>query len=278
MRTALAILCLGGLLLAAAPLAAQEEGTLEGKTVSLDLRDVTIRDAVHQLALQAGIDYIFADEPKGTVTLTLPDTPAESALRSVLAAGDMTWRLEDGVYVIENKPAPETEWVPGPKPTYQTPPAPPTYAPGPTAAPGPATGAGDELIIRKIPVKHADPAEIAMIFGGSVIPSAQGMLMRAGGGMGPRGGIGGPWGGSPWGGIGGPWGGSPWGGNYGGLSGTPYRQYGGRISDPYAYGGSPYGYSRRPYGSPYGYSPYGYSPYGSYNGWPGGRPTFGYPY
>ncbi|MFQ6132102.1 MAG: hypothetical protein ACE5R4_08705 [Armatimonadota bacterium] len=232
-------------LLAAGQTWAQEE------TISLRLTDTPVEEALRAIQQQApDFQYTLHADTRGNITLNLPDVSVATAVRAIAAAVGATYRLDQGVYVIEPEPEPVPRELPSPiTPTY-APPLPP--APGPMP---PAAGDPDRLVVRPIKLKHADPADIALIFGGTVVSSRMGQLGWGGvglglGGYGPYGGggaygnYGGPYGGGRYGGqFGGPAFGGPYGGRFGnrtfgGVGGVPLGgQWGNR-----SYGGGAWGW------------------------------------
>ena len=231
------------LLFALAPLWAQQGA------ITLNLKDVPVADALRAVQEQVpDFQYTLHEGVTGTVTIYLTDVSVATAVRAISTALDAAYRLDQGVYVIEPKPVEAQRELPSPlAPTY-APPMPP--GPRPPQPPGEAS---NEPVVRVIKVKHADPADIAMIFGGTVISSRMGQLAWGGGGMGlGMGGYGGQYGGygGQNGGYGGQYGGR---GVWGGFG--PSVGGGGNLGGRWGNGG----YGGVNYGNQYGnYGGYGY--------------------
>ncbi|MFQ6131860.1 MAG: hypothetical protein ACE5R4_07465 [Armatimonadota bacterium] len=208
-RTAVRVL---GVLVAVALMAIAAQAQVQG-IISIDLKDQPLAEALAVLQRDVpGFNYQLDPAVRGNVTVSLRDIDINAALGLILSSVGATYRIDQGTYVIEPKPmvAPTGRLPLGPTglraPVRTPPPAPAPGTGAVTAAP--ATGEGEEeLVVRRIRVKRADPVDVALVFGGTVVSSRMGQLAGFGGG-------GGGWGGGGWGGGG--WGGGGWGGGGGG--------------------------------------------------------------
>lgn len=72
-------------------------------TVSLDLRDAPLRQALEQLFTQAKVDFVIDPSVTGYATLKITDQPFETALRLLLRASaqPFLYTKEGGVYVVK---------------------------------------------------------------------------------------------------------------------------------------------------------------------------------
>jgi hypothetical protein len=206
----LAGIVLLGLIVATASWA--EEGA-EPPTISLDVTNGNVHEALALIARQAGLNISVDARVKGVVTVGLRDVSPLEALRVIASAVGARVREDGEVYVVEPKPLPHERQTALPVPT-----APRIIAP----AAAPATGdipVGNEEVIRVIHLTYADPALIATAFGGNVIGGNMGMM-----------------GGSPF---------HPRGGGYGGGRGygrsSGYGNYGGYGGGQGRGGGYGYG-------------------------------------
>ncbi len=59
-----------------------------------------IREALNELVLQTGVNVIYDDTVRGTVTLDLDDVPLERALRLILLSGGFTYRQVEDYYIV----------------------------------------------------------------------------------------------------------------------------------------------------------------------------------
>ncbi len=84
------------LLLVSLPVMAEEEELL----VSTLFFETDIREALDELAMQTGVNIIFDDSVRGTVTLDLEDVPLERALRMVLISGGYSFRKIEDFYLV----------------------------------------------------------------------------------------------------------------------------------------------------------------------------------
>ena len=191
--------------------------------ISLEVKDADVQTVLMSIAQQAGLNLSVSQDVHGRVTVALKDLPAEEALKAVASAAGARVLKDGEVYVVDLKPLPPQRQ---PASGGGTAPAGAVII-GPSGKAGATSGqtsAGDEEIIRVIHLKYADPAMIALAFGGSVIGGYAG-------GFGGLGGFGGPGGG--YGNRGGGYGGNGWNGGFGG-SGGGFGGYGGGLG---GYGG-----------------------------------------
>jgi hypothetical protein len=192
------------------------------------------------------------------ITASLVDVTVDAALGIILSQAGLMAVKDGGIYHIRAKP--EAREARGDRPAPRFPPPQFTFRPtapgegaGAAAAPGAAPGAAgaapgaseeEDLPLRLIYVKFADPADMAYMFGGDAIYSSAGGGGGGGYGGGSSGGSSGGYGGSS-GGYGGSSGGSSRGGSsrggssgYGGSSGGSSR--GGSSRGGSSRGGSGY--------------------------------------
>jgi len=172
------------------------------KKVTLNLENADIRYALQLLFKSAGVNYSLDQQVGGTVTVSLTDvsfrTALESILRSTQSTSPLTYRVEDGVYIISPKQEQTTE-------TSQN-----SQEENTTTQP--------KYRFVKIPLNYADVFDMASAFGGSVIVSRFSSSTSGngyGGGLGGGGFGGGGYGG----GLGGFGGGGFGGGGLGGFGG-----------------------------------------------------------
>jgi len=194
--------------------------------INIDIKNTPVADVLKQLQQQVpGFEYQLDPAVQGNVNVSLRDIDINAALRLIVDSVGATYRVDQGTYVVDPKPLTTTGRAPavwGARTPVRTPPAAPSAGAGGVSA-APTTGAGqEELVVRRLRVKRADPADIALLFGGSVVSSRMGQMAWSGGGGGGGGwgGGGGGWGGGGggWGGGGNNFGGGGWGGggNFGG--------------------------------------------------------------
>ncbi|MGQ9696378.1 MAG: STN domain-containing protein [Armatimonadota bacterium] len=185
-----------------------QSGSSSDDRVTLNVKDGNIRDVLELLF--KGRNASFVVDPQvyqvaPAINASVVDQPFEVALRSILNASGLKYVKSQNVYTITVK-TPTTE-------TTTTPTAPPVETTTETTTRASVT-------VAKIPLMRADPAEVAQVFGGTVI---SGGLIGSGfggwGGMG-YGGLGGYGGYGSFGGFGGygSWGGLGYGSGFGGIS------------------------------------------------------------
>jgi hypothetical protein len=202
---------LGAVTLVPSAAHAQAAGTGAGNMgqntpITLTLRDAQVRDALQQLFTIARVDYTLDPNIQGIVNATVTDQPFLNVLRIILRSANppLTYRVENGVYIVQPRQANQDAVVAAPPPIDDT-----------TAAPR-------ANVPEKIYLTYIGP-EIAQALGGSVlyISSSQ---SQQGGGLG-GGGFGGGFGGM--GGGGGLGGGGLGGGGFGGGLGGGGGGFGG---------------------------------------------------
>ena len=230
---------------------AQTSGSSDDR-VTLNVKDANIRDVLELLF--KGRNASFVVDPQvyqvaPAINASVVDQPFEVALRSILNASGLKYIKSQNVYTITVK-TPTTEV------TAATPTA-------PTVETTTETTTRASITVAKIPLMRADPAEVAQVFGGTVITGgligvgAGGWGGMGYGGLGGYGGYGGLGGYGSWGGLGygggfggigtlGGWGGigsigggiGSWGSyGYGGLGGLGTSTWGGYGSTLGGYGG-----------------------------------------
>jgi len=248
-----------------------QETAPEQQRISLDLRDAEIRSALDMLfKSKPGSSYVLDQGVTGAVNMKLDEVTWVNALRSMLTAAKLDYRVEDNIYhIFPKSTATTTTSYGGGANTGGT--GTSTYGGGRTSvSPGattPGVGAttvgrtGTKNKFQLVTVKYSDPAEMAALFGGTAVGFSYGGASMGGmsglGGMSGYGGIGGGYGGiggGGYGGIGGGGYGGIGGGGYGGMSGG----YGGIGGG--GYGGIGGG----------GYGGIGGGGYGGYGGMSGG--------
>lgn len=207
-----------------------------GKTtnIELTLQDGDVRAAIQAFFQAAGVNYAIDPEVQGVVpSLSFKGVPFEVALRSLVKAAGLVYRVSDGIYIISKKPEVSTTTTSlstAPSTTTET-----TVVDTTTA---------EETIIEKVPLSNTGASEILAMMSGNTSSSSYGY-----GSYGGYGGFGGYGGYSSYGGYGGF-------GGYGGYGG--FGGYGGGFGSYGGYGG---------YGSYGGYGGYGRSSYGGYGGY-----------
>lgn len=93
-RTLLAVVL--SLVLAASSIGAVERGPL----MSMELRDVEIKEVLRAIGQEHGINIIADDRVAGKVTVSLRDVPLWDALDSILKSKGYTYRVEPGGVVL----------------------------------------------------------------------------------------------------------------------------------------------------------------------------------
>ncbi|MGB7620761.1 MAG: type IV pilus secretin PilQ [Terriglobia bacterium] len=86
-------------------------GSAPGDIISLDLRDVDIRDFFRLIHEVSGLNVILDPSVRGTLTIALKDVPWEQALRIVLLNNQLTSKLEGNVLRIVTLKGAEDESV-----------------------------------------------------------------------------------------------------------------------------------------------------------------------
>lgn len=75
----------------------------QDQTVTLDIRDATLADAIKILGQETGIQFILGPDvdPDTRVTMSVEDKPVERVLDLLLqVAGNLTAEKVEGVYII----------------------------------------------------------------------------------------------------------------------------------------------------------------------------------
>ena len=212
----------------------------EGKTanIELTLQDGDVRAAIQAFFQAAGVNYAIDPEVQGVVpSLSFKGVPFEVALRSLVKAAGLVYRVSDGIYIISKKPDVSTTTA-----------SLSTTLPTTTDTTVVDTTTAEETIIEKVPLSNTGASEILAMMNGNTSGSSYGYGSYGGYGGG-FGGYGGGFG--SYGGYGGGFGG------YGGGFGS-YGGYGGGFGSYGGYGG---------YGSYGSYGSYGRSSYGGYGGY-----------
>ena len=176
-------------------IASAQEDVTQKQIASLELEQADVREALRALFKNVNVSYSIAPEVQGPITVSLKNVTFETALQNVLRQVDATYRVEAGVYEIvkkaENISANQKDTESAPK--------------------------TDTKIIRRIKLRSADPAFIAMMLGAKegnqnydISPERSTLIKtQSSGGGGGQGGMGG----------GGGFGGGGMGGGMGGMGG-----------------------------------------------------------
>jgi len=192
----------------------------EGKTanIELTLQDGDVRAAIQAFFQAAGVNYAIDPEVQGVVpSLSFKGVPFEVALRSLVKAAGLVYRVSDGIYIISKKPDVSTTTA-----------SLSTTLPTTTDTTVVDTTTAEETTIEKVPLSNTGASAILAMMNGNTSGSSYGYGSYGGygGGFGGYGGGFGSYGG--YGGYGGY-------GSYGGYGG--YGSYGSYGS----YGRSSYG-------------------------------------
>ncbi|MDQ7065822.1 MAG: secretin and TonB N-terminal domain-containing protein [candidate division KSB1 bacterium] len=75
-----------------------------GTRISVDFRDAEIGNVLRMLARQNGFNIVAGDSVKGKITVTLKNVTIEQALESILRANGYTYRIENGVVLVNPMP------------------------------------------------------------------------------------------------------------------------------------------------------------------------------
>jgi type II secretory pathway component GspD/PulD (secretin) len=93
--------------------------------ITMELKDVSVREAVSALFKQAGERCVIDGEVTGKITaISLKDVPLRSALKAVLKGSNSTFEVRDGRYFVKPKPADPPKPTAAPAPAKEDPPAP----------------------------------------------------------------------------------------------------------------------------------------------------------
>ncbi|HLO97967.1 MAG TPA: hypothetical protein VK171_05170, partial [Fimbriimonas sp.] len=163
------MLLLGALAIASAnfaPSAYAQSEILDQIIPSAEYQSADLREALRALFKQVNANYSIAPDIQGQVTISMKNAKFELVLQNVLAQVGATYRYEGGVFIIVKK-----EVVSGGTTT-------------PDVAPPATTTRG---IVRKIYIRSADPALIALLIGstsqnysGSPEPTSLGRMSQGG--------------------------------------------------------------------------------------------------
>ena len=142
-RHALALLAGISVILSVSSIAAAQEDVSQKQISSLELEQADVREALRALFKNVNVSYSIAPEVQGPITVSLKNVTFETALQNVLRQVDATYRIEAGVYEIVKK----AENITANQKDTDTP------------------VKADTKIIRRIKIRSADPAFIAMMLG-----------------------------------------------------------------------------------------------------------------
>lgn len=62
--------------------------------------ETDLRDAIHELSIQTGINIIADQTVNGVITVDLRDVPLEKALNMILSSGGFTFRKIEDYYLV----------------------------------------------------------------------------------------------------------------------------------------------------------------------------------
>ena len=187
------------------PALAQQNAGGNVKRVTVNFKDVAVKNAIEMLFEGSGQNYAFEPGVQGTVNVKLVDIPFPDALSAVLKAANLTMRKDKAVYII----GPQKE-------------APPVVLAPPPAVVKEAVKPAPKKVVIKIPVGYADAFDIGAFFGVAGTRSSAASMSS---GTGTSGSSGGLFGGSNSGSSGGLFGGSS-SRNSGGSSGSAFNRSG----------------------------------------------------
>ena len=150
------------------------------QTVSLDLRNTPIREALEKLFRQTKSDFSMDNAVQGYVTLKITDQPLETALRMLLRSAPMplTYSKDAGVYIV--KPRRIAQSAEASAPSLQG--ASRANSAGPSASALIADQDGNRLLavtsgsyggqqIETISLTYLDPADVADLLTITQVPS-----------------------------------------------------------------------------------------------------------
>lgn len=152
MNTRLAITALFTLSLGTLSLPVQAQNRSSAPSVSLELRDASVRTTLEAIFKQAGIkNYLIDSGVQGFVTLTLTDQPVESALKLVVRASTLplTYTIEKDVWIVKQRQS---------TPPLSEPPAVPLLEAAPTVP-----------RYERISLTYLDPADLSAVLGGILL-------------------------------------------------------------------------------------------------------------
>lgn len=172
------MLLLGALAIASAnfaPSAYAQSEILDQIIPVAEYQSADLREALRALFKQVNANYSIAPDIQGQVTISMKNAKFELVLQNILAQVNATYRYEGGVFIIVKKEV-----------------VPPVGGTDPGVTPPTTTPRG---IVRKIYIRSADPALIALLLGsqtqnysGTPEPTSLGRMNS--GGFGGGGGLG----------------------------------------------------------------------------------------
>jgi hypothetical protein len=193
--------------------------------VTLDLRDAPIRSALEQLFNSAKVDFSMDNNVQGFVTLKVTEVPFETALKLIMRSATipLTYTRENNIYIVRPRAVTGAGTGAGGPGGFDAPPV----------LPDAGSGSRQGVYPDQINLTYADPADLAGLFGITIMPTfqrsgGQGGMGGMGGGMGGLGG-GGMMGGGMMGGMGGGMMGGGMGGMGGGMGGMGGGMMGGGM-------------------------------------------------
>ncbi len=72
--------------------------------ITLDLKNATVQDALSAVFAETGAKYVLAEGVHGEIPcLNVSGVSFETALKCVLRACELSYRVENGIYIIEPK-------------------------------------------------------------------------------------------------------------------------------------------------------------------------------
>jgi type II secretory pathway component GspD/PulD (secretin) len=174
---------------------ADQPADIGSTPISIDAKDVSVTEALRMLAKAAGVNIVIGSDVTGTLpSIELHDVTVETALRMIALAHGLYWYKDGDVYIVTGQPpkaqtggaeppaggparpaAPAS--APGPQPALPAPSAAlagmEPAVPAPPVQPGPSAVVADgdrrhRIITAFIPLKYANAAQVALMFGGSV--------------------------------------------------------------------------------------------------------------
>ena len=210
------------LVIALAPTAARAQGATDpDKKVTLNLKDVPLRNAIDLLFQGSGLQYaVDPNVPSIPVNLNIKDVGLQQALRIIIrqaavAVPGLTFARDGDVFTVRIRP-----------------PQAPTTTPTEEAPPPDQTAAATDFTWEKIPIQFNNVAVFVLAFGGVMLPTEADVIQSSSGGGG--GGLGG-------GGLGGGLGGGGFGGGGFGGGGLGGGGFGGGGFGGGGFGGGGFG-------------------------------------
>ncbi len=154
------------------PALAQQNAGGNVKRVTVNFKDVAVKNAIEMLFEGSGQNYAFEPGVQGTVNVKLVDIPFPDALSAVLKAANLTMRKDKAVYII----GPQKE-------------APPVVLAPPPAVVKEAVKPAPKKVVIKIPVGYADAFDIGAFFGVAGTRSSAASMSSGTGTSGSSGGL-----------------------------------------------------------------------------------------